>query len=193
MRDIDRNAGATANGPFTTSATSILRLLPTTRRGSPTSRRRAASPTTARSKLSSVNAGYSSTVDCERYEHAHERGGGTITTLVGAGGLRTFDVQLNNLGTVTLNQPLTLSHTSAAHTNSGTIDASAADFALTQSGTNPSFTNTGTVTIGAGHFWTINGGTLNQNAGSIGGAGTLSLSNMTASFATTSATRRRRW
>src|SRR5438045_5697170 len=82
-------------------------------------------------------------------------------------GVRTIDAQLDNQGTLTVNQPLSLSHNAAARTNSGTIDMSAADFTLTQVGAAPSFTNTGTVTLGAGHLWTINNGTLNQNGGGI--------------------------
>ena len=58
-----------------------------------------------------------------------------------------------------------------------------ADLTLTQSGTTPSFANTGTVTIATGRTWTVSNGALNQNAGTIGGAGTLSLSSATASFA----------
>jgi len=174
----------TVNGPFTTAAASLLRLLPDNTTGFSTFTSAGSFTNNGTIELTSVNAGYGSILAVSGSNTLTNAAGGTITSLVGAGGPRTIDAQLNNLGTVTLSQPLTLSHASAAHTNSGTIDASAADFALTQSGTNPSFTNTGTVTIGAGHFWTINGGTLNQNAGSIGGAGTLSLNNMTASFAT---------
>ena len=103
---------------------------------------------------------------------------------MGTGGARSLDAQVNNQGTITLAQPLTLAHASAAHTNSGTIDASAADFTLNQSGTAPSFTNSGTMTIGAGRTFTINGGALNQNAGTISGTGTLALTNLTANFAT---------
>src|SRR5207244_5911511 len=109
---------------------------------------------------------------------------GTIQSLVGAFGPRTLAAALNNQGTLTVNQPLTLTQASAAHTNSGTIDLTNADLTVTQSGTSPSFTNSGTVTIGTGHVWTITGGTLNQSAGTLGGPGTLSLSSVSANVAT---------
>src|SRR5437016_8933524 len=101
--------------------------------------------------------------------------GATITSLPGANGSRFLNAQLDNQGTVTVSQPLTLNGTSLHHTNSGTLDVSGADLTLNQGGTTPSFTNTGTVTIGSGRTWGINNGTLNQNAGTLGGAGTLSL------------------
>ncbi len=109
--------------------------------------------------------------------------GGTISALVGAtGGARTLTAQLDNQGTLTVSQALTLNRGSAAHTNSGTITLSGGNLTFTQSGTTPSFTNTGSVAIGAGLFWLISGGTLNQNAGSISGPGTLDLTSLTANF-----------
>ena len=109
-----------------------------------------------------------------------------ITTLVGTGGTRTLDAQLDNQGTLTLGQPLTVSHASGAHTNSGTIDLTAADLTLTQSGTTPSFTNTGTINVPAGRTLTLQGGVTGgagqnyfYNGGTLGGAGTVSLLNST--------------
>ena len=99
--------------------------------------------------------------------------GGTITSLVGSGGTRTLAAQLDNQGTVTVLQPLTLTRASAVHVNSGTIDLTVANLTLTQSGTTPSFTNAGTVMLATGRTWTISGGTLNQSAGTLGGAGML--------------------
>ena len=65
---------------------------------------------------------------------------------------------------------------SAAHTNSGTISVTGGNLTLNQSGTSPSFTSTGGITLAAGRTLTINGGTLNHDAGSIGGEGALALS-----------------
>ena len=48
--------------------------------------------------------------------------GGRIEANVGAGGARTLNAQLDNQSTLAVNQTLTLSKTSASHTNSGTID-----------------------------------------------------------------------
>ena len=110
--------------------------------------------------------------------------GATITASLGAGGPRTINAQLDNQGTITFNQPLALTRASAAHTNSGTINVTGADWTLNQSGTGASFTNTGTVTIGASRTWTVNGGALNLTAGTVSGAGTLALLNTTANFAT---------
>src|SRR5260221_1965417 len=91
---------------------------------------------------------------------------------------------LNSQGTLLLLQPLALSRPGAAHTNSGTIDASAVNWTFTQNGTTPSFTSTGTVRIGSGPTWTISGGALNLNTGSaVGGAGTLALTGGTANLA----------
>ncbi|MEO6068829.1 MAG: hypothetical protein ABIQ41_12720, partial [Gemmatimonadales bacterium] len=111
---------------------------------------------------------------------------GTITALPGAqaSGPRTLTAQLDNQGTVTVSQSLTINQASAAHTNSGAIDVSGGDLTLTQSGTSPSFTNSGTVTIGTGRTWTVNTGTFAQNAGTLGGSGALVLNSVTAAINT---------
>ena len=78
---------------------------------------------------------------------------GSITSLVGSGGARALGAELVNQsgGTLTVNQPLTISRLSATHTNNGTITANAG-LTVTQSGINPSFTNsaTGSITAAAG-------------------------------------------
>ncbi len=178
------NAAVTVNGPFTTTAGSLLRLLADGTTGFSTFTSANSFTNNGTIELTTAGAGYSPTLAVGGTNTLTNAAGGTITSLVGAGGPRTIDAQLDNQGTLTLAQPLTLNHASASHINSGTIDASAADFTLTQSGTAPNFTNSGTVTIGTGRTWSITGGTLTQNAGTIGGAGTLSLSNLTANFAT---------
>ena len=100
------------------------------------------------------------------------------------GGTRTLAAQLDNQGTLTASTPLVINKPSAVHTNSGTLDATAANVTLIQSGPTASFTNTGTITVGAGQTFAITGGTVNQNAGTIGGPGTVSLSTLTANFGT---------
>jgi hypothetical protein len=99
---------------------------------------------------------------------------GTITTLVGTGGTRNLFAMLDNQGTITLNQPLTLNKASADHTNSGTFDASLANFDIPQSGTTPTFTNTGTLTVGAGRILSVSSGTFTQG-GTLNGGGILTL------------------
>ena len=109
--------------------------------------------------------------------------GATIDAALGTNGPRTLNLELNNQGTVTLNRPLTISRGSAQHVNSGTIDVSGGDLTLSQSGTTPSFTTSGTITIGAGRIFTVTNGTLNYNAGTIGGSGTLAINSATVSTA----------
>ncbi len=102
--------------------------------------------------------------------------GGSIDALAGSGGPRALNAQLDNRGTLTVSQVLTMGKASAAHTNSGTISVTGGNLTLNQSGTSPSFTNTGGITLAAGRTLTISGGTLNHDAGSIGGEGALALS-----------------
>jgi hypothetical protein len=112
--------------------------------------------------------------------------GATITSLGGAraGGARTLTAQLDNRGTITAGAaaPLTIDKASAAHINSGTIDGTAASIQVQQSGTTPSLTNTGTITIGSGQTLAIQGGALNHSGGTLGGAGALSLTSVTAAL-----------
>ncbi len=107
--------------------------------------------------------------------------GATIDAAVGTNGPRTLNLELNNQGTLTLNRPLTMSRASAQHVNSGTFAISGGDLTLSQSGTTPSFTTSGTITIGAGRVFTVTGGTLNYDAGTIGGSGTLAINAATVS------------
>src|SRR6185312_14882838 len=108
--------------------------------------------------------------------------GGQINVLAGTGGRRGLGVQLDNRGTVTIEQTLLLNGSSADHVNSGTISLSGGDLTVSQGGTTPSFTTTGVIDIGSGRTFTVSGGTFNYNAGTVGGAGTLQLSSTTANF-----------
>ena len=107
---------------------------------------------------------------------------GAINVLTGSGGGRTITATLDNQGTVTLSRPLTMNGTNATHTNSGTIALSGGDLTLTQSAGTGSFTNTSTGVVTLTNDWSVSGGTLNLSAGSVGGAGLLSVSNSTLNY-----------
>jgi hypothetical protein len=100
-------------------------------------------------------------------------GGATISSLAGNGGGRTLGAQLDNQGTIIVSQPLTLSKTSAAHQNSGTIDVIGADLTLQQSGALASFTTSGAINVVATRTFTVSAGTLNYTGGTLGGAGSV--------------------
>jgi hypothetical protein len=121
-------------------------------------------------ELTSADLGYTATLAVTTGVLVNAPGA-TIHSALGVGGGRTLATNLDNQGTLDVDAGLTLGKASASHTNSGTIDLTAADFTLTQSGDAPSFTNTGTVTLAAGRTWTVNGsGTLNLSAGTVSGA-----------------------
>ena len=103
--------------------------------------------------------------------------GAVIDVQVGATGTRTLDAQLDNQGTVLVNHPLSLSKSSAAHSNSGTINVNAKLF-IVQSGASPSFTNSGSITINTGDTLAVQGGLLAYNGGAISG-GVLAISSAT--------------
>jgi hypothetical protein len=103
---------------------------------------------------------------------------GQINSLVGTGGARNLNAQLDNHGTITISQPTTIGQSSAVHTNSGTINVNA-DLTVNSA---TSFSTTGTIGIASGRTLTIFGGAFNYDAGTLGGAGTLSLSITVAAF-----------
>ena len=111
--------------------------------------------------------------------------GGTISASTPfANAPRYLTAQLDNQGTLTTSGPLVLNAASAQHTNEGTINVSGGDLTVSQSGTNPSFTNTGAITIASGQTLAINGGTFSQSAGTLSGAGTLSINSATLNLGT---------
>src|SRR4029079_2905167 len=75
----------------------------------------------------------------------------------GPDGSGAINAQLNNLGILQVNRPLTIDKASAAHTNSGTINVNGGNLTVSQSGTTPSFSTSGTITIGNGRTLTISG------------------------------------
>src|SRR5207244_2883494 len=104
--------------------------------------------------------------------------GATISSIPGAAspGARTIQAPLDNQGTVTIAQTLTLNGASATYSNSGTISLTTGDLTIS-AGSPSTFTNTGTMTLGSGRTFTMSSGVFNRG-GSITG-GTLSLSGMT--------------
>jgi hypothetical protein len=114
--------------------------------------------------------------------------GALLETLVGSGGVHTVNAQLDNQGTINLNQRLTLSRTGATHSNSGvitvradltvnqlgatasfdnagTINALSGNVLFSQTGTLPSFSNEGEIDIASMRTFTIDGGTFTNFAG----------------------------
>lgn len=113
---------------------------------------------------------------------------GTLEAAVGALGARTLTAALDNRGTVTLNRPLTINRAGAVHANSGTIAIIGGDLTLNQSGGGASFTTSGTISIAAGQSLALSGGAFDYTAGSITGAGTLSLTNTSVTLTPTLST-----
>ncbi len=105
-----------------------------------------------------------------------------IDVLAGTGGGRALNAQLDNQGIINVGIGLTNNAVGAHHVNSGTINVLGGNLALVQSGATPTFDNTGTINIAGGRTFASNGGTFAHNAGSISGAGTLSISSATGSF-----------
>jgi hypothetical protein len=104
--------------------------------------------------------------------------GGTISALAGAtGGGRTLTAELDNQGTVTVNQPLTINRTTALHKNSGTFTIPGGDVTINLAVGGPSFTNSGLLDVSSGHVFKMSGGNFSNAAtGAIQGSGTLDVS-----------------
>jgi len=107
---------------------------------------------------------------------------GVITTVVGSGGARTITAEVENFGSIVVNQPLAWNGVSAAQVNDGSIAANA-NITLTQTGTTPSFTNLGALDIAAARSFVVNGGAFSQTPSSISGTGTLAFQNTAVEFA----------
>ena len=105
--------------------------------------------------------------------------GGTLTNAVGGSihvrpsGDRILEAQLDNQGLfdaqLDVQTTLTLSKTSAAHTNSGTITFSGGNFTIGQPGTGQSFTNTGVLDVGGNGTLTVATGITNDGSGVLTG------------------------
>lgn len=98
------------------------------------------------------------------------------------GGNRFLRASLVNQGSITVTQSLTMDQASAAHTNGGTITLAGANLTVSQSGTTPSFTTSGTLNTGPGDTVAVTGGVFSYPTGTLGGVGSLLLSNGTANL-----------
>jgi len=108
--------------------------------------------------------------------------GAIITSSAGTGGARTLAVALNNQGTLTVAQPLTMNLGAAVHTNgsTGVINITGGDLTLNQSGAGPSFTNLGAINLPSGRTWTVTGGAWTHSGPTLGSGGALVLSSVSA-------------
>jgi len=140
--------------------------------------------------VSGTNHGTIELTSTSGAQHARMQGGaltnasdGVINVLAGSGGLRYWNADLTNQGTVTVSRSLLMEKASAVHANSGTIQVNE-NVTLNQSGTNPSFTNSGTISVAGGKTMTVSSGTFtNAQGGILQGTGTINVSNATFSNA----------
>ncbi len=101
----------------------------------------------------------------------------TIDILVGTGGARTLNAQLDNQGTINVGTNLTINAPGADHLNSGTINVTGGDLSLPQTGITPTFSTSNAIAINSPRTFVIGGGTFNFNTGAtLTGGGTLVLS-----------------
>jgi fibronectin-binding autotransporter adhesin len=169
---IVRSVG-TINGSLTTTAGSTLRIEGDAFFSSATATLANGFTNNGTIELSAIN-GSGTTAQLNVTTGALVNGsGGAIHVLAGNGGARTIGAQLNNQGILTVTQPLTLSKTSAAHQNSGTIDISGGDLTISQSGVGAGFTTAGSIVIGAGRTLAVTSGLFDYAGGTLGGTGTV--------------------
>jgi len=101
---------------------------------------------------------------------------GTIDIQPGFGGPRTIDAVLDNQGTFTGNQAVTITHPDAQHTNRGTFKVKAGAITFAQSGTNENFTNQagGLIDLDPNTVFRVTAGAMtNDLGGKIVGSGTV--------------------
>src|SRR5262249_3259921 len=111
---------------------------------------------------------------------------GTLHTLVGGGGGRNLNAELDNQGMLLVDQGLVVSsQPGQAHRNSGTITLVSGDLDFNAGNSSNSFTNTGGISIAADRTLAVqfNSMSFYQNGGSISGPGTLFLNGVAAHFA----------
>src|SRR5512143_2672786 len=172
-------SGTTLNGPFTTGPVSTLRVEGDASCCSAAVTVANGFTNNGTIDLTAINgASGTSAVLTVTNGSLTNAAGAHLNSLPGTGGARTLTAQLANQGTLTVSQPLTINHGSAAHTNSGTV-ALAANLTLNQSGVSPSFTHSGTLTIQAGDTLILNSGAFNYTGGTIGGLGAITFSSAT--------------
>jgi hypothetical protein len=102
---------------------------------------------------------------------------GVIMVRVGTAGVRNFNLELDNRGTVNIERDTSLNKSGAQHRNSGLIEVAAMEFTLQQTGTTPTFSNSGELRVLAGAIFRPTGGNwTNALTGVLSGAGTFDLS-----------------
>jgi hypothetical protein len=144
-------------------------------------------------ELVSLNAGYSTRVLVSNGTLVNAPSG-TIRSLVGAGGIRALGAELDNSGTLDIQQPLEIGRAGAAHVHRSTLNLGAADLTVTQTGTTPSFTNLGDITLANGRTLTVNGGALDLSGGTlVGDTATLTMTNVALTMTPASARTRFRF
>jgi hypothetical protein len=104
--------------------------------------------------------------------------GGTISALLGTGGVRTLNATVDNQGLISVQHPLTWNAVNVNNTLGGAVNVAGGNLTLAQSGT-ATATVTGTVTVGAGRAMTVNGGTIVQAGGVWAGTGSLVFNDVT--------------
>ncbi len=130
-------------------------------------------------ELIAYNAGYTSTFTVTNGTLVNAATG-VIRTLVGALGGRTLAAQLDNSGTLDIQQALQLDRASAQHVHRSALTLGAANLTVVQTGTTPSFTNLGSINLATGRTMTVNGGSADFTGGTFTGdsLATLALNNV---------------
>ncbi len=131
-------------------------------------------------ELTSVGSAYASSVVVSGGSLVNAPGG-ILRAAVGAGGTRTLTAQVQNAGSIVIDQPTTWNGVSAVQQNTGNITLNA-NLTLAQSGTAPSFNNNGSIDIPASRSLTISGGGFSEAGVGTTGAGTLAFENATVQF-----------
>jgi hypothetical protein len=166
-------ANSSIDGPLTTVAGSLLRVQGNSQNGAATLTVTNGLVNNAAIELTDTTSSYGATLVVKTLPLVNA---GTIDIQPGFGGPRTIDAVLDNQGTFTGNQSVTINHPSSAHTNRGTFKVKAGAITFAQSGGNPSFTNQagGIIDIDAGTVFRVtNGPVTNSSGGKIVGFGTL--------------------
>jgi fibronectin-binding autotransporter adhesin len=167
------NGSSSIDGPLTTVAGSLLRVQGNSQNGAATLTVSNGLVNNGAIELTDSVSTYGATLVVKTLPLVNA---GTIDILPGANGARTIDAVLDNQGTFTGNQSVTINHPSSAHTNRGTFKVKAGAITFAQSGGNPSFTNQagGLIDIDAGTVFRVTAGPVtNALGGKIAGFGTL--------------------
>jgi hypothetical protein len=175
------------NGSVTTAAGGIIRVFGNSSLGNATLTFAQGFTNNGGIEFTTSGGGFSTTLTVTSGTLTNASGG-TITSLVGAGGPRNLNAQLDNQSgaTVSVQQSMALNLTSGTLTNAGTVDIASGTLTVSQAG--GTFTNAsgGQIAIAAGGGFSVLNGTFTHASGAtISGAGTLSLSGAAADFQTT--------